>query len=36
MTGMIAALRSYEATKKLIQAHNELLGKVISQVGTLR
>lgn len=36
MTNMLTALRAYEAGQKVIQAHDELLGKAINQVGSLR
>jgi flagellar basal-body rod protein FlgG len=36
ITNMLTALKAYEAGQKLIQAHDELLGKAINQVGTLR
>ena len=36
MTNMLTALRAYEAGQRVIQAHDELLGKVINQVGSLR
>jgi flagellar basal-body rod protein FlgG len=36
MTNMIQVIRSYQASQKLIQAHDELLGKAVNQVGSLR
>lgn len=36
MVNMVEVLRVYEAGQKLIQAHDELLGTVINQVGTVK
>lgn len=36
VVSMVEVLRAYEAGQKLIQAHDELLGTVINQVGTVK
>lgn len=36
MTSMLTALRAYEAGQRIIQAHDELLGKAVNQVGAVR
>jgi flagellar basal-body rod protein FlgG len=35
MVDMIAVMRSYEANQKILQAHDELLGKSVNQLGSL-
>ncbi|HDP70449.1 MAG TPA: flagellar basal-body rod protein FlgF [Actinobacteria bacterium] len=34
--GLIVTLRAYEANQKVIQSHNEILGKAVNDVGRLR
>ncbi|WP_227767205.1 flagellar basal-body rod protein FlgF [Zhaonella formicivorans] len=36
MVNMLAALRTYEANQKVIQAHDELLAKSANEIGSLR
>jgi flagellar basal-body rod protein FlgG len=36
MVRMLAALRAYEANQRVIQVQNEILGKAVNEVGTLR
>ncbi|MDN5346770.1 MAG: flagellar basal-body rod protein FlgF [Clostridia bacterium] len=36
MTDMLAAMRAYEASQKMIQAQDEALGKAVNEVGSLR
>lgn len=36
MAGLISVMRTYETNQRLIQAHDELLGKAVNQVGSLR
>lgn len=36
ITDMIAVMRSYEASQKIIQAQDEMLNKAVNQVGSLR
>ncbi|GAW92943.1 flagellar hook-basal body protein [Calderihabitans maritimus] len=36
MIDMIQALRTYETNQKMIQAHDEALGKAVNEIGTLR
>ncbi|WP_031518120.1 flagellar hook-basal body protein [Desulfofalx alkaliphila] len=36
MTNLIEVMRSYEAGQRLLQTHDELLGKAVNQVGSLR
>jgi len=36
MVNMVEIMRAYEASQKLVQAQDDLLGSAINQVGTVR
>lgn len=36
MVNLVTVLRIYEANQRLVQAHDEILGKAVNQVGSLR
>ncbi|MGI6332999.1 MAG: flagellar basal body rod C-terminal domain-containing protein [Zhaonellaceae bacterium] len=36
MVNMLTVIRTYEANQKVIQAHDEVLGKSVNEIGSLR